>query len=91
MATNELLGIFALARQLTAWGVDMAALLREQGLVTDAELNRIRQSAAISDREFDIAVRAAQSRLGRTPVQPVTPPSPAPVDLEADVDEGPER
>jgi hypothetical protein len=86
--TNELLGIFALARQLTTWGVQMAELLNGQGIIDEADMRRIRRAAAVSDRDFDLAVRAAQARLGREPVQPVTPP--APVDLEADVDEGPE-
>lgn len=81
MATSELLGIFALARQLTRWGVEMSAMMHRNGMLTDADMRRIRAAADISDRDFDNAVREAAARLGR----PLAPPA---TDMESDVDDG---
>lgn len=61
----ELLAGIAVARQLIGWITTQANLLSAQGAISDAELQQIRDAAAVSDAAWDEAVAAARARLGR--------------------------
>jgi len=61
--TNEILIALALIRRSTEAIAGIAGIAHANGEMTDTDIRRVRERAGISDREFDLAVRAATARV----------------------------
>jgi hypothetical protein len=61
--TNEILIALALIRRSTEAIAGIAGIAHANGEMTDTDMRRVRERAGISDREFDLAVRAATARV----------------------------